>query len=189
MRLSRTFAIFSGVAFGLFMTACSKNNTNGVAANPNPPGTYADRPAASNVSSSDRDFASKAAQGGMTEVEMGKLAQRLGGTSRVKSFGEMLVNDHTKLNDQLKDLAARENLSLPSDVDASQHSTIDKLAKLSGAHFDREFKKVTIDDHKDDIKEFEKEANDGSNQALKDFATSALPKLRDHLKGGEAISR
>ena len=189
MRLTKSIALLGGISFGLFTAACSRTSSTDTAANPtaNPTTpTYADRPAT--PSSMDKDFASKAAQGGLAEVEMGKLARRLGATQQVRDFGDKLVSDHTALNNQLKDIAARENLSLPADVSSSQRSTIDKLAKLSGLRFDSEFKKVAVDDHKDDIKEFQKEADSGTDLALKDFASSAGPKLQDHLSSAEAIS-
>jgi putative membrane protein len=70
----------------------------------------------------------------------------------VKNYGKMLVDDHTRMNNELKDIASRENITLPTAVNSEQRETIDRFAKLSGPHFDREFLKDSAKDHRDDIK-------------------------------------
>jgi putative membrane protein len=149
-------------------------------------GTAADRstnPAV--LSSTDRDFAVKAAQGGMAEVELGNLAQQSGFSVQIKNFGKKLVDDHTRTNNELKDIAAKQGIALPADVGAKQRQTIDKLSKLSGAQFDREFWSESVKDHREDISEFRKEVEKGENQALKDFASRSIPTLEDHLRMAE----
>ena len=185
MKLSipSTVAITAGFAL-LTVVGCSRRTTE-TASGP----TAADRNAADRstivVSSSDRDFASKAAQGGMSEVELGNLAQQRGSNAYIKEFGRKLVEDHTKLNTDLKDIAAKLNLSLPMDVSREQRKTIDKFAKLSGAEFDREFWKDSVSDHRDDIDEFRKESDRGDNQDLRSFASNSVPTLEEHLRLAE----
>src|SRR5262249_27505273 len=135
-------------------------------------------------SAADREFANKAAQGGMTEVELGKLAEDRGATAHVKNYGKMLVEDHTRLNNELKHIASRENITLPTAVSSEQRQTIDRFARLS-SQFDREFLKDSANDHREDIKEFEKEAANGQDPALKSFASNSLPTLRKHLSMAE----
>src|SRR5436309_176338 len=108
------FAVVAGLA--LLTIGCSNSGRDNTAADrsapsANPP-AQADRSTAGNLSAQDRDFATKAAQGGMAEVEMGNLAQQQGSTDQVKDFGRKLVQDHTKANNDLKDLASRENITL-----------------------------------------------------------------------------
>jgi len=181
-----SFAVLAGLAFSLSYVGCT--NTTTTASGPNDRTGYADR-GPSNLSAADRDFANKAAQGGMAEVELGKLAQKRGSTAHVKDYGKMLVGDHTRLNNEFKDIASRENITLPSDVSPEQRQTIDMLAKLSGAQFDRAFLSDSVKDHRADIKEFEKEAANGQDVAVKNFASNSLDTLRTHLKMAEKHSR
>jgi putative membrane protein len=133
------------------------------------------------VSSADRDFVEKAAQGGIAEVALGKLASKQAASTDVKSYGKTLVGDHSKANDELKAIAGRKNITLPSDVTASQKKAEDRLEKLSGASFDREYVKQMVKDHEDTIKLFEKEAKSGKDADLKAFAEKTLPTLKEHL--------
>jgi putative membrane protein len=131
---------------------------------------------------SDAQFAKKAAQGGMAEVKLGKLAQEKGTSDSVKKFGQHMVQDHTKAGDELKRAAAEENITLPGDISAKDKATYDSLSKLSGAAFDRAYARDMVKDHQEDIADFNKEASGGKNPAIKDFATQTLPTLQDHLK-------
>jgi putative membrane protein len=183
MKLSTNsgLAVLAGLAFFTYV-GCSKTSTT-ASESADRPG-YADR-SASTLSADDKDFAVKATQGGMAEVELGKLAQERGASAHVKDYGKMLVDDHTRLNNDLKDIAAKENITLPTAVNPGQRRNIDRLAKLSGAQFDSEFLDDSAKDHREDIAEFEKEANSGQDQALKNFASTSLPTLRTHLEMAE----
>ena len=187
-------SIYSGFAIttALLLSAgigCSRRDTTNTAADrpDTATSTYADR--GKTVSSNDRDFAMNAAEGGMAEVEMGRLAQQQSTNQGVKDYGKQLVDDHTKANDDLKDVASKEGIALPTVVNSKQRDTIDKLAKLSGAKFDKEFVKQAVDDHRNDISEFQKEANKGDNQSLRNFASSNLGTLQDHLNTAQTLSK
>jgi putative membrane protein len=136
---------------------------------------------ANRLSNPDSTFATKAAQGGMAEVQLGQLATQNASDPDVKSFGQRMIDDHTKANDQLKQIAARKGLTLPSNLDAKDRATYDRLSKLHGAEFDRAYIADMVRDHRADIAEFEKEAKGGSDADLKNFASSTLPTLRTHL--------
>ena len=178
------FAIVAGLTFSLTYVGCS--NTTTTASDTARRSGYADRATpTNNLSAADQDFANKAAQGGMAEVELGKLARDRGATTHVKDYGKMLVDDHTRMNNELKDVASKENITLPTSVSSEQRQTIDRFAKLSGHQFDREFLKDSVKDHRDDIKEFEKEASNGQDPALKSFASNSLPALKKHLSMAE----
>jgi len=178
-----SFAVAVGLVFLATVGCTNKSNQTSNTG-------YADRNTAAdrsvNLSSTEKDFAVKAAQGGMAEVELGNLAQQNGASSKVKDFGKRLVDDHTKANNELREIGAREGISLPSDIDSDHRRTTDKLSKLSGAQFDKEFLKEAVSDHKKDIEEFQKEAEKGANPALKDFASKYLPVLQDHLNMAES---
>ena len=131
---------------------------------------------------SDQQFATKAAQGGMAEVKLGELAQEKGSSEAVKNFGQRMVADHTKANEQLKGIASKENITLPADVGATEEASYNALSKLSGAAFDRAYAQDMVKDHEQDIAEFNREASGGQNDSLKKFASETLPTLKDHLK-------
>jgi putative membrane protein len=141
---------------------------------------------AQSVPSSDKSFAEKAAIGGLAEVEMGKLAQEKAGSEQVKQFGQRMVDDHSKANDELKQVATAKGLTLPTDLDAKHKSKLDKLQKLSGAQFDRAYMDDMVADHKQDVGEFQKEAKSGKDSDIKGFASKTLPTLQEHLKMAES---
>ena len=137
---------------------------------------------ASSVSSGDRKFMEKAAQGGMAEVELGKLATQKASASEVKQFGQRMVDDHSKANDQLKQLATSKGVNLPTDLDHATKREMDKLSKLSGADFDREYMKHMVSDHKKDVSDFKSEARKAKDADVKQFAASTEPTLEQHLQ-------
>ncbi len=131
---------------------------------------------------SDRNFAEKAAQGSLMEVELGKLAQQKAAAASVKSFGSKMVEDHGKASAELMTLASTLGLTLPQQPDKSHQKEIDKLAKLEGAEFDKRYMKMMVSDHKKDVSDFEKAAKSLKHPELKNFAAKTLPTLKDHLK-------
>jgi putative membrane protein len=131
--------------------------------------------------SPDVAFAMKAAQGGLAEVQLGKLAAEKAGSADVKSFGQMMVDDHTKANDQLKSVAEKENITLPTTLKPKDQSLYDKLQNMSGPDFDKAYVKAMVKDHEEDVKEFQKEADKGKNEQIKQFASTTLPVLHTHL--------
>jgi putative membrane protein len=136
---------------------------------------------ANTKSSADENFAKKAAQGGMAEVKLGQLAEQKGASPEVKNFGHRMVQDHSKANDQLKDVTSPENIPLPNELDKSDQATYDRLSKLSGDAFDREYARDMVKDHSKDVSEFQKEAKNGKDESIKNFAAQTLPTLENHL--------
>jgi putative membrane protein len=140
------------------------------------------------VQTKDHTFMVKAAQGGMAEVQLGQLAQQNGQSQQVKDFGKRMVDDHTKANDQLKQVASQKGVTLPDSPDAKDKAEYDRLSKLKGDAFDKAYSKMMVTDHKKDVAEFQKEANSGMDPDLKSFAGQTLPTLQDHLKMAEQMS-
>jgi len=130
----------------------------------------------------ERKFVMDAAEGGMAEVELGKLAKDKGSSDGVKQFGQRMFDDHSKANDELKKIASSKTITLPDSLDAKHKATIDRLSKLSGADFDRAYIKEMVKDHEQDVKEFQRESQSGSDPEIKDFAAKTLPTLQDHLR-------
>jgi putative membrane protein len=137
---------------------------------------------------SDVEFAVEAANGGMLEVKLGELAHTNGSTQSVKDFGKMMITDHTKAGDELKALAQRKNITLPSALSNKSQHEYDKLAKKTGHEFDKEYIDLMVEDHKGDINEFEEEASEGKDPDIKNWAASALPVLRHHLDAAKSTN-
>ena len=140
------------------------------------------------LSSADTAFAMKAAQGGMAEVQMGKLAADKASNPDVKAYGQQMVDDHTKANDQLKAVAQQENMTLPSDLNPKDQMMYDRLSKMSGSAFDKAYVKNMVRDHEMDVKDFQKESNTGKDDKIKGFASETLPVLQGHLDKIKSIS-
>lgn len=137
---------------------------------------------ASTLSPEDKDFAMKAAQGNMSEVNGGSMAAQKGTSPDVKTFGNRMVDDHGKALDELKQLAAAKGITLPADVNADQKAMADKLGTLSGSAFDKEYAKDMVKDHTADAKDFDKASKDVKDPDLKAWAAKVLPIIQDHLK-------
>jgi putative membrane protein len=137
----------------------------------------------------DHAFAMKAAEGGMAEVELGNLAKQNGSNSAVKDFGQRMVDDHSKANNELKDLAGKQNITLPTAMNSQDQAEKDRLSKLTGHAFDRAYMKMMVTDHRKDVAEFKRESTSGKNPDLKAWAGKTLPTLQEHLKMAEDTER
>ena len=137
----------------------------------------------------DADFIKDAAQGGMMEVELGKIAADKASNSQVKDFGKRMQQDHSKANDELKKLASDKGVQLSAMLDKKHQSKVDKLAKLSGTEFDRKYIDAMVDDHKDDVKKFQKEADKGKDADVQKWASKTLPTLKEHLQLAQSTEK
>jgi putative membrane protein len=135
---------------------------------------------AGTLSKSDKDFVTRAAQDGMAEVALGELATRMASNEEVKQFAQRMVDDHTKANNELKELASKEGITFPNEMSGKQKALQDRLAKLSGADFDREYMRAMVKDHDSAVALFEKQARSGGDPELKAWAEKTLPTLREH---------
>ena len=140
-------------------------------------------------SKADADFLVEAASGGMTEVQLGQLAQTNSMNKQVKAFGALMIKDHGAGNEKLKALAASKNIILPDSVSNHQQKMKERLEKKKGEAFDRAYISMMVDDHKKDIKEFERELKSGSDADIRAFADSSLHMLRTHLDSAESCSK
>jgi putative membrane protein len=136
----------------------------------------------------DKKFIEKAAAGGMLEVEAGKMAESKAQNADVKAFGSMLSTDHSAANDELKALAQKKGVTLPSALPRKEQKQIDRIAKAKD--FDKTFiHEQGVEDHKHDIKDFEKAARDAKDPDVKAFAAKTLPTLQKHLQRAEEINK
>jgi putative membrane protein len=134
-------------------------------------------------------FMVKVANVGMTEVQMGQLAQTNASSQRVKDFGSMMVKDHTAAGNTLKDLASRKGVTLPTSLDEGSMKHKTDLSAKQGKTFDKDYIKMMIDGHKQTIKDFEDIEKNSKDGDVRSFATSTLPTLKMHLDSAEAINK
>ena len=129
------------------------------------------------------DFVQKAAMSYMYEVEAGKIASQKGKSDAVKTFGQMMVDAHSKTSEELKGIVASESIKvdLPAKLDAKHQKLIDDLNGASDADFDKTYAKQQVDGHQDAVSLFDAYAKKGDNAALKAFAQKTLPVIQQHL--------
>lgn len=143
---------------------------------------------AGHLAAADRTFIRKAAEGGMAEVQLGQLAADHASSQDVKQFGQRMVDDHTKANDQLKQLAGQKGVPIPEKLSAKDAATKARLEKLSGAAFDHAYMQDMVQDHTKDVSEFRTESKTAKDPDVKSFASQTLPTLEDHLKQAKSIA-
>ncbi len=173
-RLITTFAILAAGA------GCEKQSDN--SATTATPANLAAYDAGTSIAKSDLQFMTKAAQGGMLEVELGTKATQVAASEDVRTFGNHMRTDHGQANAQLQELAVQKGVRLPTSLDAEHAQKLDELDKLKGAEFDRKYAADAVDDHEKDVSEFEQAASDLKDPELKDWASRTLPILKMHLQ-------
>jgi putative membrane protein len=137
----------------------------------------------------DSAFVMEAAQGGMMEVQAGRVAQQNAQNQRVKDFGGMMVTDHSKANDELKSLVSGRGINLPDSMPASKKKEVDALNKMQGSAFDKHYVSMMVEDHQKDVAKFKKESTTANDPQLKTWVTNTLPVLQKHLDSIQAIKK
>lgn len=142
------------------------------------------------VARGDRKFIEQAAGSGMFEVQVSQLATTRAKSPDVKSFASMLVDQHTKANDELTQLANAKGVELPAAPPRAMRNEVEKLAKKNGDAFDKDFiKGVGIKAHEKDVKAFEKASKDVKDAELKAWVTKTLPTLKEHLASAQKLQK
>jgi putative membrane protein len=129
----------------------------------------------------------QAANDGMAEVEHGRTASQNASSDEVKQFGQRMVDDHGKANDELKKLASQKNVTLPATMDAKHQAMQEKLSKLKGAAFDTAYIGHMVTAHAQAVALFQKEAKGGTDAEAKAWAAKTLPTLQEHHKSAQAL--
>jgi len=137
--------------------------------------------------SPDADFVRDAAKGGQNEVEMGKMGLQKATDQGTKTFAQRLIDDHSKMNEELRLLAQKKSIAVP-DAQKDDRAMMEKMANKSGIAFDRSFAHHAVKDHEKDVAAFDNEAKNGQDPDVKAFAAKYSPTLRDHLKMAQDLS-
>lgn len=135
---------------------------------------------AASLSKSDVKYVTKAAQGFISELKLGALAQERADDQSVKDFGKQMVTDHGKDMEELKGIAAQKHVQLPQAMNQEQRKEAEKLSKLSGKAFDREYVKYELKDHHEDIKDQKEQIKKTADSELKQFASKELETVTGH---------
>jgi putative membrane protein len=125
-----------------------------------------DRDDGFDVARGDQNFVEDLSYAGMAEIELGRLATQHGSHAEVKRFGQMMIDDHTKAGNELKQIAAQYNLQQPAGLDEKHRELRDRLAKLSGAEFDREYIDAMIDSHQDVVDKLQSRVDETDRSAV-----------------------
>ncbi len=187
----------SGVGFAQ-ATGQPGQATPGSAARPNATGGYDDpmnsRPNDQGMGQGsqemmDKKFVSGALEGGMAEVALGKLALEKSSNPEVKQFAQRMVDDHTKLGDEMKPIAEQIGVKVPTGLSKKDQATEAKLSALSGQQFDKAYIETMVKDHKKDYSEFQSEAKSAVIPSVKQAAASGEPVIKSHLDSIEQIAK
>jgi putative membrane protein len=135
------------------------------------------------------DFMVKVADVGMTEVKLGHVAEEKSSNKRVKDFAAMMVKDHSAAGDELKSLASRKNVTLPTAVGDDHQKKIDDLSKKSGKDFDKAYIDAMVDGHQATVNDFEKASNNTKDPDVKAWVDKTLPTIKMHLDSAKAIKK
>ena len=178
-------ALCAALSFSLFATSCAND--------PNPNKEDAVKVAEDHNEAKFDDtrmedpseWITKAAEGGMMEVEFGKLAQINAANPKVRELGKMMEQDHSKANEELKAIAMTKNVTLPTAMSDAHQNKYKDLSEKKGADFDKAYTELMVDDHKSDIDMYQDQAKDGKDMELKTFAAGKVPTLQGHLQMAE----
>ena len=179
------FAFSGNVESAIWNSHQQNANSNTAAQNSN---AEKQTGAATTSASPDQKFLMEAAMAGLLEVELGRWAAQIGTSDAVKQFGRRMVTDHTKANDELKQLATSKGITLPTALDQKNQLEVSKLARMKGADFDKGYSKKMLSEHNKAVSLFQKESTKGADPDVKAFATKALPTLQEHLDMAKALA-
>ena len=135
----------------------------------------------------DRDFIQDQLADGEAEVELGRLVQERATNPEVKEFGQMMVRDHQQAGSELKQIASKHNIQPPAAGHDDHNDLQQRLSKLSGAEFDREYMKAMVEDHEEAVNEVERKAENADNPEVRQWASKTLPTLKQHLERARQI--
>jgi putative membrane protein len=141
------------------------------------------------TANADREFITKSTQGSLAEVELGKIALQKSQNPEVRQFAQKMIEDHSKMIEDMKPAASRIGSKMPTSVNAQQRQDADRLRSLSGDTFDKEYITAMVADHHKDLKEFTDEESRTTDPNLKDTVAKGKEVIRMHTEMIDDISR
>jgi putative membrane protein len=135
-----------------------------------------------------QSFLQKAAQGQQAEIALGQLASERAGDQQVKQFGAQMIEDHRKASTEIRQLASREGVVLPTELTGRHKDKQEQFSRLSGREFDKAYMGYMLRDHRKDVKEFERNVKAIKNPHVQQWAEGTLPLLKQHLHQAQQIA-
>jgi putative membrane protein len=167
-------------------SVASSDTSSTTSTNPDTSNTTGTAMAATQLSTDDQNFMQKAATGGLAEVSLGQQVSPAAKNADAKMFADKMVTDHSKANDELKQVASSKGVSLPTDTDQEQKDAAQKV--MSAKNVDKAYMEDMVKDHDQDVKEFEKASKSAKDADLKAWIDKTLPVLKEHQKMAHDIN-
>jgi putative membrane protein len=181
------------------MGLAQMNQTPGSASGPSTPGSPGQNPGMDQMngmqkqpgqpSPTDRMFVRNAMEGGLAEVQLAQLTLQKSSNDQVKQFAQKMIDDHTKLNEQMKPVAQQLGVQAPTQISKKDSKTIAKMQSLSGSAYDQAYIQDMVKDHKKDLSDFQLEASSGSDPTVKDAANQGGQMIAQHLQLIQQIAK
>lgn len=151
-------------------------------------GLQADDKGGADKTLTDAEFVRKAAQTNIAEVKLGKLAAERASNPKVKQFAQLMVEDHSKAQRELAQIAEQKQLTVSTELENKHQMVADKLGRLSGDEFDREYAKTMAKGHKEAVELYEAQSRHGKDAELRAFAAKTLPTVQKHLEMAQNLA-
>lgn len=198
--MKKMFLFVTIIVVLLLASACgNEQSTSGITTTSGDPSGTTDTSATttgstggtvSAMSPADKEFVIKAAQAGLAEVTMGQKGAEAATSADVKAFANRMVQDHSKANNELSQLATIKGLALPTETDGDHKKAAEQLSALrSGKAFDQSYMDHMVKDHENAVADFEKASREAQDADLKTWAGNTLPTLQDHLRRAKEIQK
>ncbi len=140
------------------------------------------------LSGQDKSFLKDAAEGGNAEVSGSQVALKQSSSADVKTFAQMMVDDHGKAGTELKGLADQKGVKVSDTPSLTKKTEIKMLSERKGSSFDQHYAdSIGVKAHQDTIKLFQKEVDKGTDPDVKAWASKTLPALQHHLEAAQAL--
>jgi putative membrane protein len=179
---ARVFALCLLPAFAASATLAQTQRSS-----PAPAGGASMAPPHAALPRGDHRFVQTALQGGQAEVELARMAQSRATNADVKAFAQRMEQDHGKTNDELTRMVNAKFTPMEMKPDAMHRREADRLAKASGAEFDRAYMRQMVEDHRKTVSEFQKAPRSAGDAEIKAFAARTLPTLQQHLQQAQSL--
>jgi putative membrane protein len=140
------------------------------------------------VTQQDKELANKLAQGSVSEVQIGKIVKDKANDPAVKDFANRMIEDHSKMDQQIRHWASLNSIKLPTTPSADSQELKGRLAKASGKSYDQEYIRSMLEDHKKDVAELQNFMASHPDSSLKSVVTQTLPILENHLRVAENVA-
>ena len=167
------------------------NSTPGTSTLPNPADQLGNMGGVNAVQQAaiDKIFVKKAIQGSIAEVQLGELTLQKSNNDQVKQFARKMIDDHTKMNEQMRPVAQELRVEIPTEISKKDKSLMSKMQALSGAAYDQAYIKDMVKDHKEDLSEFHMEVSNGRDVGVKNAALQASKTLSEHLQMAQQLAK